>query len=561
MEVTAEQQLRAAATAAAKAVKKAAAAESLATKSGTSGKSAGKKTTDGQQHEREVEGDMPPELQNADTSSGDDDGGVINPTAETTTNDPIETTTTNGTQAVQDSIATASSQHEDCANDGMQTHNATPTTTNQMQINANGGVQQQQSQGQQQQQQQGRQQRPTRTVVYKPRTSDGQIAELVGGAPPIIRGVCATPAARPEPTRPIPSATMNVAMIVSQAAQSIAATFFGTSDFCRLPKTKDYDQRAVYATRLKVDFESIAAAIAFEEGFRRNAVLRAAKMLLVRDPGVESVLFLLGVADEVRIGTPTSRCTVKEVQAPKTLSMGTAVQAVTTTQAEVYWLQGPRHAMEKFAEGVGKTRRIGVESGVDILEGAGVPVGDWKEHLLGMKMSHVVETSKTKTRAATVKLVFGKYSSVAARFTRAGTLAKELNAEVLLAGFDIRIVKKEQWLTTERERAKKLEGVHAIFADTPPVEAKSIGDTPDSDTIVNRALAVEEPGKAGVMVYAKRGTNPEAWTMIAAFLSGHLLACNCISAAIAIPIARLSEVVNASIDGMFSIRAPVADAG
>lgn len=366
------------------------------------------------------------------------------------------------------------------------------------------------------------------------------------GAPPREGGVPAVPGA-------------GVAIIIPELIAECAREVFGTVHFTRFVKQRnEYDQGALYATKLKLDYESITAAMAFEEGFRRATFLRAGRLLLVRDPGIATYVFASGVQMDPRLGSPAGRCGVKVIAATRTLVMSRTVQRqFVTNQEEVVVAQGTKTMFEKHLDGVKITARIGVENGVEYLEGIGIPkTADWRDHLLGMPKSYVTEVMQTKTRGATVKFVFGTYNTISKRFARAGRLAREMGASVLITGLDVRVVLKQEFTTLARETAKKLDGVHQVFTDSPPPEVRAIGVTPDADTIAARAMAVEDPTKAGVMVFAKRGTKVDLWTVLAGFLGGALIASNCLCAAVAIPRSKLTEYIDAAIDDLFVIRMP-----
>jgi hypothetical protein len=342
----------------------------------------------------------------------------------------------------------------------------------------------------------------------------------------------------------------------------------------RLPKkVSEMVGAPLWCTRLKHEFVDLWAAEKFEENFRRQAMGRAASMIMVVFPGVGSWLFLWGITDVRRAGPVAGRgVVVTTVSAELPVPPGFAARVAAKT-LETYVLQGPRGLLEKYASNVVFRARVGVDEGADMktewVEALGVPKPGWQDHLCGMPAVAVRGAHAYQARGATVQLPFGAFG-VNARFAAAGGLAKAIGGNALVCGFDVRLLAPGGW--TEDLRAKVLAHTFAgkkvagrVFTDAPPTGTRDIGGTPALESVAAAATAVETeaPNDRGVVVVAARGSTEEVWKEVVAVLGvgARLLRHNLAMAAVAVPAGRAAQLVGKSVAGAFWIRAPAAVAG
>ena len=324
-----------------------------------------------------------------------------------------------------------------------------------------------------------------------------------------------------------------------------------------------------WCTKLKHEYADLFSAEKFEENFRRQAMARAASLLMVVFPGVGSWLFLWGVAAERRMSAISTRGTVITTASAELPVPTGFLKHFQEATVDTYVLQGPRAVLEKWAGCLVFRARVGKEegqAGTEWVEALGVPKPGWQQHLCGMPAAAVKNARPLQDRGATVQLPFGEFG-VQGRFAVAGSLAALVGGQALVCGFDVRVVSPTPW--TEDLRKKVLahtfggkKAVAKVFTDVPPAGSRDLGGTPSKDSVVVAASAVEAaaPLDRGLVVVAARGCDEAVWKEAVALLGAdaRLLKFNLAMAAVAVPAPRAAALIDRSLGGVFWLRSPAA---
>lgn len=330
-----------------------------------------------------------------------------------------------------------------------------------------------------------------------------------------------------------------------------------------LPKARaDIVEHFVYVTVMKHAFRNVASALAFEEQFRRTALLYATKVVFVGggfDEGGNETRLAFFFAITVGVKQPISaeqRCTWISTKAKRVIDTG----AATDEPAELWVVQGPRQFVVQYCPGASIRARLGRQGDTEYVEAVGAPTSGWTTHLLGMPLADVVDTTAKATLGASVRLPF-KVLSLAERFRAAGAMAAMVKGTALLAGFDIRLVAAAPWtfamkslVSTVKENGKH--AVEKVFADVPPRQVRPV----EAKTPLDYAKEVEtiDPAKVGLVIAASRAMNAQAWADLCTALNADLLYATITTAAISVDVGRVEELDEAEIRGvgrMHAVRA------
>jgi hypothetical protein len=326
-----------------------------------------------------------------------------------------------------------------------------------------------------------------------------------------------------------------------------------------LPK-KDAHRYAVdgapFVCRANNNFDSVQGYLTEEKSFKRNAILHAARVVIVRTtvPTELPWVFLFDVQPLPAAGLANARITLHTLGGVEDIAVEGLAPPSQDEGAEIYLLQGTKQQLKTWARRVTLQTIIAGRTDADrIFQAVGFPKEGWQAHILGAPLAAVQQWT-CADRRATVKPQFEADASLAQRYAKCGEYRHAFADHVSFAwldGFNFRVLTAKP-LTHEYKRfLGSPDAIASVFTDlkvrpTP----ERVGDEP---TVEELALAAATVRKDETAVYASLTTTKEAppglWEKIAAATSGRLLAATSNVACIAVVGARAGGLIGRTVAG------------
>jgi hypothetical protein len=319
-----------------------------------------------------------------------------------------------------------------------------------------------------------------------------------------------------------------------------------------LPKKSPHlYQCEAFVTVCKYDCEDIQTMVQAEDYWRRNAMERAQRIVIVRIQGTQRPWMFLSDVGRDPLPTPLSmRTNIINVDR-KRLEPPAGLEPI----GELFVLQGSEKDLEAYATNVEIKYLVGREGEDKYFEATGIPRADlpWQSKLLGVPLSLIRSTAAAPSRATVKTPLDG--SRFVARFNKVGSLLRpeELGAHLQYAivnGFDARVFSREPFTTDLKKKIQAHEFVRSVYTDlkTPPSPPK-VGATA---TPAEVQLAARETlvGERPVFAHSSKPFSETAWQLLlrlGAFGGARLLLAAATVAVYALPGARADDVDGASV--------------
>lgn len=301
-----------------------------------------------------------------------------------------------------------------------------------------------------------------------------------------------------------------------------------------------YDCEA-FVTQAKYDAEDIETLANSEEYWRRAAMFRANRIVVVRGPAMRPWMFLYGIARDP-LPTPLAMRTTcmmwspaKRLEAPPEFAPA----------GELHVLQGLVQDLEKHATSVQLRYMIGKDGEEKFFEAVGIPAtAEWQQHLMGVPLSLVTATDAAALRA-TVKAPFD-----GARFRRRWNAflalrhaSDQVLSHIIMNSFDARAFARSAWTATLKKQVTEAEGVKTVYTDVQPRPTPpSVGSVPPTAEVEHAAATALREGERAVFVHARRPYSETAWQALTRILGGRLLRATTTVAAFALTPQRAADV-------------------
>jgi hypothetical protein len=325
-----------------------------------------------------------------------------------------------------------------------------------------------------------------------------------------------------------------------------AAVGLGHANMPLLPKrfAHRYDIES-YVTMCKYDCEDLATLHASEEYWRRSAMDRAARVVVVRVPGSRPWMFFHGIQADPSPIPLEMRTTVIALERRRlTLDADLGLAPA----GELHVLQGTEADLAAYATCVEVRFMIGKDGDTKYFEATGVPRPgtEWQSKLLGAPMRLICATEHAGLRA-TVKAPFQKTPFIE-RYNKICAMQRRLRphiAFVVASGFDSRVFSASPFTTELKKRIMADEAVRSVYTDlktlpTPP----RVGATA---AVADVQLAAADVGFGELAIFAHSAVpyEPTMWERlltITQFAGARLLLAAATVAVFALPGARAAAV-------------------